>query len=170
MRAHTNYIHIISRGFPESKMASDQSNFVRNEIREAVREEVSRLLGSTSATSNSTATGNESNRESNNERPPVTPQSSSFSDCPSTSTRRTRTLSFEDFYKMRESQRQSGFKVSKKKKKGLSTTSNAPKKSTNVEIKVGIAAQTDGVVKVRRCKTLHYFLSDPTGWCNGNFR
>jgi hypothetical protein len=54
---------------------------------------------------------------------------------------------------MRESQRQSGFKVSKKKKKGLSTTSNAPKKSANVEIKVGIAAQTDGVVKVRRCKT-----------------
>ena len=105
------------------------------------------MLGSTSATSNSTATGNESSRESNNERPPAT------GDCPSTSTRRTRTLSFEDFYKMRESQRQSGFKVSKKKKKGLSTTSNAPKKSPNVEIKVGIAAQTDGVVKVRRCKT-----------------
>ncbi|CAB4020913.1 Hypothetical predicted protein [Paramuricea clavata] len=137
-------------------MASEQSNFVRNEIREAVREEVSRLLGSTSATSNSTATGTESSRESNNERPPATPQtqSSSFSDCPSTPTPRTRTLSFEDFYKMRESQRQSGFKISKKKKKGLSTTtSNAPKKSTNVEIKVGIAAQTDGLVKVRRGKT-----------------
>ena len=54
---------------------------------------------------------------------------------------------------MRESQRQSGFKVSKKKKKALSTTSNAPKKSSNVEIKVGIAAQTDGVVKARRGKT-----------------
>jgi hypothetical protein len=136
-------------------MASDQSNFVRNEIREVVREEVSRLLASTSATSNSTATGNESSRESNNERPPVTPQtqSSSFSDRPSTSTPRTRTLSFADFYKMRESQRQSGFKVSKKKKKGLSTTSNAPKKSTNVDIKVGIAAQTDGVIKARRGKT-----------------
>ena len=130
-------------------MASDQSNFVRNEICEVVRQEVSRLLGSTSTTSNST---NVSSRESNNERPPVIPQTES-SNCPSLSTPRTRTLSFEDFYKMRESQRQSGFKVSKKKKKGLSTTSNAPKKSTNVEIKVGIAAQTDGVVKVRRGKT-----------------
>ena len=127
-------------------MASDQSNFVRNEIREVVRKEVSRLLGSTPTTSNST---NVSSRESNNERPPVTPQTQS-SNGPSVSTPRLSTLSFEDFYKMRESQRQSGFKVSKKKKKASSTTSNAPKKSSNVEIKVGIAAQTDGVVKTRR--------------------
>ena len=54
---------------------------------------------------------------------------------------------------MHESQCQSGFKVSKKKKKASLTTSNAPKKSSNVEIKVGIAAQTDGVVKARRSKT-----------------
>ena len=95
-------------------MASDQSQ--RNEIREVVREEVSRLLGSKSTTSNSPATGNELSHESNNKRTPVTPQTQS-SDCPCISTPRTRTLSFEEFYKMRESQRQSGFKVSKKKKK-----------------------------------------------------
>ena len=97
-------------------MASDQSN----EIREVVREEVSRLLGSKSTTSNSTVTGNESSHElkSNNKRTPVTPQTQS-SDCPCISTPRTRTLSFEEFYKLRESQRQSGFKVSKKKEKRL---------------------------------------------------
>ena len=54
---------------------------------------------------------------------------------------------------MRERQCQSGFKVSKKKKKASSTTSNAPKKSSNVKIKFGIAAQTDGVVKACRGKT-----------------
>ena len=54
---------------------------------------------------------------------------------------------------MRESQRQLGFKVSKKKKKASSTTSNATEKSSNVEIKVGIAAQTNGVVKACRGKT-----------------
>ena len=106
-------------------------------MREVVREGVSRLLGSKSTTSNSTATANESSHESSySKRPPVTPQSQS-SDCPSISTPRTRTLSLEEFYKMRESQRQPGCKVSKKKKEGLSTTSNAPKKLSNVEIKVG---------------------------------
>ena len=63
-------------------------------------------------------------------------------------------LSFEEFYKMRESQRQKGFKPpSKKKKKGSSNTASAPKKDINVEIKVGIVAQTDGVIKLRRGKT-----------------
>ena len=55
---------------------------------------------------------------------------------------------------MRESQRQKGFKPpSKKKKKGSSNTASAPKKDINVEIKVGIVAQTDGVIKLRRGKT-----------------
>ena len=86
----------------------------------------------------------------------ITPQSavipsSSGASCSDSSDR---TLSFEEFYKMRESQRQKGFKPpSKKKKKGSSNTASAPKKDINVEIKVGIVAQTDGVIKLRRGKT-----------------
>ena len=132
------------------------SNLVRNEIREAVREEVSRLLGSTSSTSSSTSPRPEWSRESETASHSITPQSavipsSSGASCSDLSDR---TLSFEEFYKRRESQRQKGFKPpSKKKKKGLSTTPSAPKKDTNVEIKVGLAAQTDGVIKLCRGKT-----------------
>ena len=89
-------------------------------MQEVVREEVSRLLGSKSTMSNSPATGNELSHESNNKRTPVTPQTQS-SDCPCISTPRTRTLSFEEFYKLRESGRKptsvrlQGFKEKEKR-------------------------------------------------------
>ena len=132
------------------------SNLVRNEIQEVVREEVSRLLGSTSSTSGSTSTTPEWSRESETASRSITPQSavipsSSGASCSDSSEP---TLSFEEFYKMRQSQRQKGFKPpSKKKKTGSSNTGSAPKRDTSVEIKVGIAAQTDGVIKLRRGKT-----------------
>jgi hypothetical protein len=58
----------------------------------------------------------------------------------------TSTVSFQEFYRMRESERQGGCtppKAKKKKKTATTTTTSAPKK-TNVEIKVGLAIQTDG--------------------------
>ena len=102
------------------------------------------------------------NRNHNN--PTVSASSSrSTPGCSSASSDRSvsqqeRTLSFEEFYQMRERQRQTGFKPAKKKKRGSSASSSSTvsKKPTNVDIKVGIAQQTDGVVKVRRGKT-HVF-------------
>jgi hypothetical protein len=115
---------------------------MRNEIREAVREEVTRLL---SGTSPSTSTSEETRRQCDDKN-----RSSSRSSIPCTS-QSSSTLTFEDFYKMRESQRQLGCKPQKKRKKSPSTS--APKKSTNVEIKVGMASQSDGTIKTRRGKT-----------------
>ena len=75
------------------------------------------------------------------------------------STTSERTLSFEEFYNMRDSQRHAGFNPGKKKKKG--TPANTAVK--NVEIKVGLAQQiTDGVIKTRRGKThviTYFFIS-----------
>ena len=65
-----------------------------------------------------------------------------------------RTLSFEEFYEKREEDRQNGFKPPRKKMRGShSKGQKSTQKSTNVEIKVGFAAQTDGVIKLRRGKT-----------------
>ena len=51
---------------------------------------------------------------------------------------------------MRERDRQRGFKPPSKKKKKSSATK--PKKAVDVEIKVGVAAQSDGRIKIRRGK------------------
>lgn len=68
-----------------------------------------------------------------------------------------RTLSFEEFYEKREEDRQSGFKPPRKKMRGShsghSKSKKSTQKSTIVEIKVGLAGQTDGVIKLRRGKT-----------------
>ena len=136
---------------------------LRNEIREAVREEVSRLFAVETTNLNSSrdieCASRDVNRNHNN--PTVSASSSrSTPGCSSASSDRSvspqeRTLSFEEFYQMRERQRQTGFKPAKKKRRGSSASSSSTvsKKPTNVDIKVGIAQQTDGVVKVRRGKT-----------------
>jgi hypothetical protein len=136
---------------------------IRSEIREAVREEVTRLLGSTASTSSSPSSvgtcelrretsdserssGASSSRSSNprvRHNDPSTSSSSSSS-----------TVSFQEFYKLRESQRQQGCKPPKaKKKKKDSSSTSSEKKPTNVDIKVGLASQTDGAIKTRRGKT-----------------
>ena len=115
---------------------------IRDEIREAIREEVTRLF---SGTSPSCSTSEEPRRQCNGE-------SSSTPSCSRSGSNPNRTLSFEDFYKMRESQRQAGCKPAKKKKR-LSPSTSTPQKPTNVEIKVGIASQSDGTIKTRRGKT-----------------
>ena len=105
----------------KSKMASD----LRNEIREAVREEVSRLFAGETTNLNLSrdiecASRDHVNRNHNN--PTVSASSSrSTPGCSSASSDRSvsqqeRTLSFEEFYQMRERQRQTGFKLAKKKK------------------------------------------------------
>ena len=66
------------------------------------------------------------------------------------------TLSFEEFYKQRESDCQKEFQPKKKKKEPSSSstsTSKASKKVEDVEVKVGLAAQTDGVLKSHCGKT-----------------
>lgn len=114
------------------------SNFVRDEIREAVREEVSRILGANDRTAGTDGGARNS-----------TPT-------PSSSARPSKeALSFEEFYRSRETQRQQGFKPPKKKLKGNppAKTTSALKKTKTVEVRVGIAAQSDGVFKLRRGKT-----------------
>lgn len=158
-------ICIFSRAFRTVKMAS---NMLRDEIREAVRQEVTRLFSTSSLPTQSipaVTTLSESRNyssESSCERADLslstsaTPQAQSTSStpCGSSSARSNRTLSFQDFYKMRERQRQAGFKSPKNKAKGSTVSSqSASKKPANVEIKVGIASQTDGVMKTRRGKT-----------------
>ena len=107
-----------------------KSNFDRaNEIRNTVREEVSRILGT-----GDRRTETVSDAGNSTSTPPLT---------------------FEEFYQSRERQRQQGFQPRKKKKKGNPPPSkaNPPPKAKNVEVKVGLAAQSDGVFKQRRGKT-----------------
>mgnify|MGYP002803519687 CR=1 FL=1 len=140
-------------------MASS-NNLIRNEIREAVRDEVSRILGSPSANqvsrSNEPATRStrQSGQSVETNRPRLDSASSGCNSSASSSG--TTTLSFEDFYKMRERERQQGFKPPSKKKKS-SSTAGEPKKVVNVDIKVGVATQSDAKIKMRRGKT--HFVS-----------
>ena len=68
-----------------------------------------------------------------------------------------RTLSFEEFYEKREEDRQNGFKPPRKKMRvshsGHSEGQKSTQKSTNVEIKVVLAAQTGRVIKLHCGKT-----------------
>ena len=118
------------------------SNYSRDEIREAVREEVTRILRSPS-------TGTEQeNSEIGNRSTTTRPSANTSSD---------RTLSFEEFYRNREQDRQNGFQPKKKIKTGNSSTAIVSKKAINVEIKVGLAASRDGVIKLRlREDAAHY--------------
>ena len=120
-------------------MASSSS--LKEEMKDKVRKEVSRILGNT--ISNTTS----DSRSGAAESPTVVPSalSSNYSS----------TISFKEFYHMQEEERRGRFKPQpkKNKKNPATTTTTAPKKAIDMEIKVGIAAQTDGVLKSRRGKT-----------------
>ena len=113
------------------------SNYVWDKIRAAVLEKVSRMLGS-SRTEREVSEG-------------ISPSTSLVNLRPSE-----RTLC-EEFYEQWEEDRQSGFKPPRKKMRGSHSWHSKGKKSTqtsaNVEIKVGLAAQKDGVIKFRHGKT-----------------
>ena len=130
------------------------NNLIRNEIREAVRDEISRILGSPSTSQ--VSRGNE----------PAIRSTRQFCQFVETKTQRSHsarkgnasssgsnTLSYEDFYKMRERDHQQGSKPPSKKKKKSSSTADEPKKVVNVDIKVGVATQSDGKIEMQRGKT-----------------
>ena len=104
------------------KMAS---HFIQDEISTAIREEVSRILGQDQLPSTS----------GTQLEPPS--RSTSVHDRTSSSSSTDRTLSFEEFYKKHEDERQDGFKPPKKKVKKSSSTPVVAKKLKNVDIKVG---------------------------------
>lgn len=60
---------------------------------------------------------------------------------------------FKEFSQKPEEDCQSGFEAPKKKKKGSHSKSKTSWGSTNVEIKIALAAQTDEVIKLCPCKT-----------------
>ena len=98
-------------------------SFLRQEIKDAVKEEISRVLGTTANNLPGASTEVQNNRTS-------TEQQSE------------RTLTFEEFYSLREDERQEGFKPPKKKKKKTppSKSTIPTNKVTDVEVKVGIAS------------------------------
>ena len=114
------------------------SYYVWDKIHAAVCEEVSRMLGS-SRTEHEVSEG-------------ISPSTSLVNLPPSD-----HTLSFEEFYEQWEEYCQSGFKPPQKKIRGSHSGHSKGKKSTqtsaNVEIKVGLAVQTDGVIKLCHGKT-----------------
>ena len=65
------------------------------------------------------------------------------------------TLTFPDFYRIREASRREDFKPTKKQKRGNEAleTGAKTKQPKEVEIKVGLAYVNDGVFKARRNKT-----------------
>ena len=129
-------------GYEVVHVFSNMASFLRQEIKDAVKEEISRVL----------STGEER---------------STGSDLPSSSrtekqSKRELTLTFEEFYSLREEERQEGFKPPKKKKKqSQANKSSVPSsKVVDVEVKVGVASQVDGIFKGRRGKT--HFVSVKT--------
>ena len=122
------------------------ASFLRKEIQAAVREEVSRVI-STTSTAISPDTASSSTRTATSHNSAST-SSSAEDNCE-------RTLSFSEFYALREQERQEGFKPPKKKKKTTPSGKLAmpTNKATDVEVKVGITSLVDGIFKARRGKT-----------------
>ena len=120
-----------------------KSHDVLDEFRAAVGEEVSRMLGS--ATERNVGEGASRCTSS------VNSHSSDY-----TSSSSERAQSFEEFYRKREEERQHGFKPPREKMKRSHSNQSmgaGSQKSANVEIKVGLAAEKDEVIKFRRCRT-----------------
>ena len=132
------------------------ASFLRKEIQAAVREEISRVIGSsTDSIPTTTATTRSSTAET---------RTGVGRDSPSSSTSSTeeQTLSFGEFYALREKERQGGFVPPKKKmKKQPPVKSAVPAKHMDVEVKVGTASHVDGVFKSRRGK-MHSIIVNRT--------
>jgi DNA mismatch repair ATPase MutL len=125
---------------------------IRNTIQQTVREELSKVLPSNKDTDEC----------SSSETSQSTPTTSTTSATPNSETScqsrsQSSTLSFRDFYRIREASRQDDFKPKKKKKSGNDSSASGAKSKQpkEVEIKVGMA-YIDGVFKTRRNKT-HIF-------------
>ncbi|CAB4014342.1 G2 M phase-specific E3 ubiquitin- ligase [Paramuricea clavata] len=123
---------------------------IRNTIQQTVREELSKVLPSNKDTGEC----------SSSETSQSTPTTSTTSATPNSETScqsrgQSSTLSFRDFYRIREASRQEDFKPTKKKKRGneASASGAKSKQPKEVEIKVGMAYVIDGVFKIRRNKT-----------------
>ena len=138
-------------------MSEKLRNDIRNTIQQTVREELSKVLANNRQ-------DDESDRTSETAQSTLTSPSTSSTNTtpmsqPSTSQPRgqSSTLSFREFYRMREASRQDGFKPSKKQKRGKEASSGngtKAKQPKEVEIKVGLAyVSSDGVFKTRRNKT-----------------
>ena len=82
-------------------MFSNMASFLRQEIKDAVKEEISWVL----STGEERSTGSYLPSSSRTEK----------------QSKRERTLTFEDFYSLREEERQGGFKPLKKEKEGISS-------------------------------------------------
>ena len=121
------------------------ASFLKREIQAAVREEVSRVF----ADSTPTTTGA---RDTDTASAIAETRTSVTCDSQATSSTEDLTLSFSEFYALREEQRQEGFLPPKKKKKKTLGKSAVPPKDVDVAVKVGIASQVDGVFKSRRGK------------------
>ena len=118
------------------------ASFLRKEIQTAVREEISRVIGS-SIDSTSTTTGTTYSSSSAAEA-----MTSVGYNSPLTSSTTERTLMFAELYALREQEHQVGFVPPKnKKKKNPPGKSAVPSKNLDVEVKVSIESQTDGVFK-----------------------
>ena len=123
---------------------------IRNTIQQTVREELSKVLPSNKDTGEC----------SSSETSQSTPTTSTTSATPNSETScqsrsQSSTLSFPDFYRIREASRQEDFKPTKKKKSGNDASASGAnsKQPKEVEIKVGMAYVIDGVFKTRRNKT-----------------
>ena len=140
-----------------SHVSEKLRNDIRNTIQQTVREELSKVLANNKQ-------GDESDRASETAQSTATSPSTSSTNTtpvsqPSTSQSRgqSSTLSFRQFYQIRETSRQDDFKPSKKQKRGKEASSGngtKAKQPKEVEIKVGLAyVNSDGVFKTRRNKT-----------------
>lgn len=122
------------------------ASFLKREIRAAVREEVSRVFGSSYDSTPTTGT-----RDTDTASAITEMRTSITRNSQETSSTEDHTLSFAEFYALREEQRQEGFLPPPfpppQKKKTTLGKSAVPAKSVDVEVKVGLASQVDGVFK-----------------------
>ena len=126
---------------------------IRNTIQQTVREELSKVLSSNKDTGE--CSSSETSQNTRTTSTTSTTPNSRTSCQPSHSPGHSSTLSFRDFYRIREASRQEDFKPTKKKKRGNEASGSGAKSKQpkKVEIKVGMAYVIDGVFKTRRNKT-----------------
>lgn len=116
-----------------SKMAVYEG--LRSEVRSAVREEIGKIL--TEERVPALGTHVQASRPSADHE-----CTSSSASCPAD-----RTMTFDEFYRKREDEDRDRFQKPPEKKSKEEETSKKPK---NVEIKVGLATQVDGIEKAHR--------------------
>ena len=128
-----------------AKLLAPFQSIMASFLKREIREEVSRVfVDSTPTTTNA--------RDTDTASAIAETRTSVTRDSQANSSTEDRTLSFSEFYALREEQRQEGFLPPKKKKKKTLGKSAVPPKNVDVAVKVGIASQVDGVFKSRHGK------------------